>query len=493
MTTHHDVIVIGAGISGIAAAIKLHEAGVDDVLVLEKSTTFGGTWRANTYPGCACDVPSGLYSYSFAPNPDWSRIYGTQPEILAYVDGVARDNGLDECTRFDTEVTEAHWDEARSVWTVATADETFTARFLVAAAGPWNEPKIPNLPGLADFTGTVFHSAQWNHDHDLTGRSVAVVGSGASAVQFVPQIQRVVGELHLFQRTAHWVLPKPDRRMGPRARWAMRHLPIAHRLQRAGEYALMEAVGAAFRTPKPLMYALQALGRRHLRRSVPDPVLREKLTPRYLLGCKRILFSNNYLRSLNSPNVTVHAGEVTAVEKDAVIGSDGTRTQVDTLILGTGYHILDMPIAHLVHGTDGRSLAEHWSGSPTAYLGTFVTGFPNAFLLLGPSLGSGHTSAFTVAETQVALVVSAITAARDRRWQTLEVEPGVVDDYIEQVQSALQGTAYTAATCNSYFLDANGRNSFSWPWSTHEMTRRVGAFDPQDYIVTTSDREVTAS
>ncbi|HWU20088.1 MAG TPA: NAD(P)/FAD-dependent oxidoreductase [Nocardioides sp.] len=489
--THHDVVVIGAGISGIAAAIKLREAGVDDVVILERADTYGGTWRANTYPGCACDVPSGLYSFSFAPKADWSRLYGTQPEILEYVDGVARAHGLEEITRFGVEMTGAAWDPGTERWVLETTAGELTARFLVAAAGPWNEPKIPEVPGLTGFPGEIFHSARWNHGYDLTGKRVAVIGTGASAVQFVPEIQPRVAELHLFQRTAHWVLPKVDHVVPAVERWALDRLPLAMRGLQGVEYAAMEAVGAAFHRPRPLMHALQAVGRAYLRAAVRDAELRAKLTPTYLLGCKRILFSNSYLQSLTRPNVDVHATGVAAVRGSTVVGSDGSEAEVDAIILGTGFHILDMPVADLVRGVDGRTLAEHWAGSPEAYLGTTVAGFPNAFVVLGPSLGTGHSSAFTIAEAQVSLIVDAVVAARREGWSTLETRPEVQAAYVAEVQDALAGTAYNATSCHSYYIDANGRNSFSWPWSTGELVRRVSRFDPADFEITVIEPQET--
>lgn len=487
MTGHHEVVVVGAGISGIAAAIKLREAGLtgpDDVVILEKAETYGGTWRANTYPGCACDVPSGLYSYSFAPNSDWSRVYGTQPEILAYVDRVARERGLEAITRFGVELTGAQWDGDAGRWRLETTQGRLTARFVVAAAGPWNEPKIPDLPGLAGFSGEVWHSARWNHDYDLEGKRVAVIGTGASAVQFVPEIQQQVAALHLFQRTAHWVLPKVDHAVPAAEKWVKRRAPFFERALTKVEYAAMEGVGTAFHHPRPLMHALQKVGRAYLRVAVRDEELRAKLTPQYLLGCKRILFSNNYLQSLSRPNVEVHATGVDKIEGATVVGSDGSTAEVDAIILGTGFHILDMPVADLIRGADGRTLAEHWAGSPEAYLGTVVAGFPNAFVVLGPSLGTGHSSAFTIAESQVALIVDAVTSAREHGWDALAVRPETQAAYVDEVQAALEGTAYTAASCHSYYIDANGRNSFSWPWSTGELVRRVSRFDPSDYEIT---------
>lgn len=491
MSTHHEVVVIGAGISGMASAIKLRESGVDDVVILEKADTYGGTWRANTYPGCACDVPSNLYSFSFAPNSDWSRVYGTQPEILAYVDRVARDHGLEEITRFGVEMLGARWD--RDLWRIDTTEGELTARFLVAAAGPWNEPKIPDLPGLADFPGEVWHSARWNHDYDLDGKRVAVIGTGASAVQFVPEIAKQVAALHLFQRTAHWVLPKVDHPVPDVEKWVKRHVPLFERALGAVEYRAMETVGAAFHHPRPLMHALQKIGQAYLRTAVRDKELRAKLTPAYLLGCKRILFSNNYLQSLTRPNVAVHATGVDRVDGSTVVGADGSRAEVDAIILGTGFRILDMPVADLVRGVDGRTLAEHWQGSPEAYLGTVVAGFPNAFVVLGPSLGTGHSSAFTIAESQVSFIVDAVAAVRNERWAALAVRPEAQAAYVDGVQAALAGTAYNAASCHSYYVDANGRNSFSWPWSTGELVRRVSHFDPSHFEITIDETvEVTA-
>ncbi|MBC7301739.1 MAG: NAD(P)/FAD-dependent oxidoreductase [Nocardia sp.] len=484
MTQHHEVVVIGGGISGICAAIKLAEAGVDDVVIVEKAETFGGTWRANTYPGCACDVPSGLYSFSFAPNSEWSRLFATQPEILDYVDKVAREHGLAERTRFGVSVLGSRWDSTENLWRLETDAGELTALFVVSAAGPWNEPNLPSIPGLAEFPGEVFHSARWNHDYDLRGKRVAVVGSGASAVQFVPAIAPDVAELHLFQRTAQWVLPKLDHRVPGFEKRAMRRFSFAHKALRSVEYALMEGLGVAFRHPRPLMQTVQAVGSAYLRAVVRDPALRAKLTPDYLLGCKRILFSNSYLQSLTRDNVDVHATGVTEFRGNTVVGADGTTAEVDAVILGTGFHILDTPLADIVRGADGRAMAEHWKGSPEAYLGTVTTGFPNAFTVLGPSLGTGHSSAFAILEAQVAFLVSAIARARRERWAALDVRPEVQARYVEQVQAALAGTVYNAGGCQSYYMDENGRNSFSWPWSTGELTTRVSTFDPSDFTIT---------
>ena len=477
-----DVLVVGAGPSGIGAAIRLRGAGVRDVVVIERAGDFGGTWRANTYPGCACDVPSALYSFSFAPNPAWTRAFAEQPEILDYLRATAHAHGLAPVTRFGTEMTAARWEPAPGRWLVETTAGTVACRFLVSATGPWDDPLVPDIPGLDCFTGEVFHSARWNHDYDLTGRRVAVVGTGASAVQFVPRIQPQVAELHLFQRTAQWVLPKPDFRMPRPARWLLRRSPRARRALLRMEYAAMELLGVGFRRPA-LMRLPQLVGRVHLARTVRDRDLRRRLTPGYTLGCKRLLFSNSYYRSLTEPGVHVHATGVDRVEGNRVVGADGTAVEVDAIVLGTGFHITDMPVARLLRDEHGRSLDDHWQGSPRSYLGTVTHGFPNLFTLLGPNLGTGHSSAFTVLESQLRLVVDAVGRALEEDWAAVDVRADVQQRYNHALQEALAGTVYNAGGCSSYYLDVTGRNSFSWPWSTGRLQRTVGGFDPADFQV----------
>ncbi|GAA4418027.1 NAD(P)/FAD-dependent oxidoreductase [Actinokineospora soli] len=482
----HDVVIVGAGASGIGAAIKLREQGVTDFVVLEKADDVGGTWRANTYPGCACDVPSALYSYSFAPNPEWTRAFATQPEIHAYLRDVSARYGVTGHVRFRTELTRAQWDDALQRWVVETTRGRYTARLLIAGAGPWNEPLVPELPGLLDFPGEVFHSAWWNHDYDLRGKRVAVLGTGASAVQFVPRIQPRVARLDLFQRTAQWVLPKPDHHVPRVERALLRRFPVLQRALRSAEYLGMEALGVGFRHPSVLR-AIQVVGRAHLLATVRDPELRRALTPDYTLGCKRLLFSNEYYPALTRPNVLVHPHAVRGVDGSTVIGTDGSRAEVDCIVLATGFRILDMPVAGRVFDASGRSLADHWQGSPSAYLGTAVSGFPNAFLLLGPNLGTGHSSAFMILEAQLAYVMSAVRRIRAAGWSSVDVRPEVQAAYDAEVQAALPTTVYNAGGCSSYYLDANGRNSFSWPWSTGRMRSRIREFDEGAYTVRTGE------
>ena len=479
---HVEVLVIGAGASGIGAAIALLREGLSFV-VLEKAETLGGTWRDNTYPGCACDVPSALYSYSFAPNPEWTRAFAGQPEIRAYLEGVARTFDVTPHIRFGVEVRRAFFRASDGRWHVETSRGTYTANALIAAAGPWHEPKIPAIPGLNSFPGEVFHSARWNHAYDLSGKRVAVVGSGASAVQFVPELAKTVQKLHLFQRTAQWVLPKPDHYVPRAERWLMRTFPKAQKALRAVEYGALEGFGVGFRKPW-ILEQVQRIGRFHLERAVKDPVLRKKLTPDYTLGCKRLLMSNAYYPALTRPNVEVLATEVKEFVGSRVVGADGSAATVDAVIFGTGFHILDMPVAKWVFDAHGKSLSDHWKGSPVAYLGTTVAGFPNFFLLLGPSLGTGHSSAFTILEAQIAYVMDGLRKMRRERVATVDVRPEVMAAYHAEVQEALGGTVYVSGGCTSYYLDSNGKNTFNWPWSTPALERRIHDFDLDAYAVT---------
>ncbi|WIY06782.1 NAD(P)/FAD-dependent oxidoreductase [Amycolatopsis mongoliensis] len=477
---HFAVLVVGAGASGLGAAIRLGQAGVGDLAVLEKAGALGGTWRDNTYPGCACDVPSALYSYSFAPNPGWTRAFAGQAEIRAYLADTAARFGVTDKIRYGVEVTRAQWNGSR--WELETSRGPYTARILVAGTGPWHEPLIPDLPGLAGFPGEVFHSARWNHDYDLTGKRVAVIGTGASAVQFVPRIVPRVGRLHLFQRTAQWVLPKPDHPVPGAERFLLRRFPALQRAVRGAEYGAMEALGFGFRHPW-LLRQVQKIGLAHLRLAVRDPALRRALTPDYTLGCKRLLMSNAYYPSLTRSHVDVHPTAVRSLDGRRVVGADGSVSEVDAIIFGTGFHILDMPVSSRVFDRDGRSLDDHWKGSPQAYAGTTVAGFPNLYLLLGPSLGTGHSSAFTILEAQLRHTVAAVTRTLRSGWTSVSVRPQAQAAFNAEVQAALPGTVYQSGGCSSYYTDVNGRNSFSWPFSTGRLRARVGSFDEADYDI----------
>ena len=476
-----DVVIVGSGFSGLAMAVGLQRAGHDDYLVLERARDVGGTWRDNAYPGCACDVPSHLYSFSFAPNPDWSSTFSPQPEIRAYLRHVAEQQGVLEHVRFGCELEEADWDEDAQRWRLRTSSGELTARVLISAAGPLSEPAIPDIPGLRDFEGTVFHSATWDHDHDLTGERVAVIGTGASAIQFVPQIQPRVGKLHLFQRTAPWIMPRPDRPLSRLERAVYRRVPAAQRLMRAGIYWARELFAIPL-LRVGLSPIIGVAARRHLRRQVPDPALRAKVTPDYAPGCKRILVSNDYLPSLSQPNVEVLTEGIGEVRPRSVVAADGTEREVDTIILGTGFHVTDLPVAERVRGRDGRTLADHWDGTPQAHRGTTVAGFPNLFFLLGPNTGLGHTSVVVMAEAQVAYVLGALEHLRAHELATVEARSAAQLTWNAEVQRRMRGTVWTAGGCASWYLDRNGVNSTLWPDFTFRFRRALTSFDASEYV-----------
>ena len=476
----YRVAVVGSGFAGLGMAIRLRRAGIEDFVVLERADDVGGTWRDNSYPGCACDVPSHLYSFSFAPNPAWTSTFSPQPEIWDYLRACAQRYGVMEHIRFGHEVHDAAWDEDAQHWCIETSQGALTAQVLVLGTGPLSAPSIPDLPGLERFEGTTFHSATWDHDHDLDGERVAVVGTGASAIQFVPQIQPRVGKLHVFQRTAPWIMPRPDRPLKPWERRLYRALPAAQLLMRAGIYWARESFVLGFRHPR-VMRLGQRLALRHLHRQVGDPELRRKLTPTYRMGCKRVLISNDYLPALTRPNVELVTDAIAEVRPRSIVTADGIEREVDTIIFGTGFHVTDMPAAERVRGADGRSLAEHWNGSPQAHMGAMVAGYPNLFFLVGPNTGLGHNSIVFMIESQCNYVLSALRLMDQRGAAELDVRPEAQAAYNARVQEQMRGTVWTSGGCASWYLDAQGRNTTLWPsftWPFRERTRRL---DPAQY------------
>lgn len=474
---HTRIAVIGAGFAGIGAAIRLRAAGHHDFLVFDRGDEVGGTWRDNSYPGCACDVPSHLYSFSFARNPGWSRSFSPQPEIWAYLRRCADEHGVRPHLRLGHEVHAAAWDAEAQLWRIDTSHGAYTAQVLVAAGGPLTEPSIPDLPGLADFRGETFHSARWRHDLDLTGRRVAVIGTGASAIQFVPQIAPRVGALTLFQRTPAWVLPRRDRPISAVERRLFRSAPLTHRLLRAGVYWGRELQATAFLRPALMRFG-QAMARRHLRRSVADPVLRERLTPSYTMGCKRVLLSNDFYPALDRANVDLVTEPITRVTADGVVTADGREHPADTLVFGTGFHVTDLPMAQTIRGADGRTLAEHWAGGMYAFRGAAVTGFPNLFLLLGPNTGLGHNSVVFMIECQLTYLLGALRHLDTTGVAAIEPRPDAQRAYNAALDRAMDGTVWTSGGCRSWYLDANGRNSTLWlgyTWSYWLRTRRFDA------------------
>jgi cation diffusion facilitator CzcD-associated flavoprotein CzcO len=481
--TDFRVAIVGAGFAGLGTAIRLKREGIDDFVVLERADDVGGTWQANTYPGCQCDVPSHLYSFSFALNPDWTRTYSTQPEIWDYLRDCTERFGITPHIRFGCELREASWDEDAGAWRLTTSQGELSAQVLVAGVGPLSEPKVPEIPGLDGFQGAVFHSAEWDHEHDLTGERVASVGTGASAIQFVPKIQPRVSRLHVFQRTPPWVLPHPDRPITALERRLYRRIPALQRLVRAGVYWGREMFVLGFAVNRRLMWLPQVIARVHMRRQVRDRKLRKRLTPSYTLGCKRILPSNDWYPALTKPNVEVVTEGIREVLARSIVTTDGAEREVDTIILGTGFHVTDPPSAEHLRGRDGRTLAEMWQGSPQAYLGTSIAGFPNLFMLLGPNTGLGHTSVVFMVEAQIAHVMRCLRAMQREELQSVEVRHEVQAAFNDEIQRQMKETVWTAGGCASWYIDANGRNSTLWPEFTFSFSNRARGFDPADYVL----------
>ena len=482
MTTEIDIAIVGSGFSGLGMAIRLKQAGVHDFVVLERAGEVGGTWQANTYPGCACDVPSHLYSFSFAPNPDWAQSYSTQPEIWAYLQRCADDFGVRPHVRLGTAVESATWLEDERRWELETSRGTLRARVLVAGMGPLTEPRIPDLPGLDGFEGEIWHSARWNHDFDLNGKRVASIGTGASAIQYVPEIQRQVAQLHVFQRTPPWVLPHTNRPITDRERRLYRALPFAQRLVRGGIYAGREALVLGFVKNPRLMKAMERLARLHMQHQIDDPELLKQVTPDYTIGCKRILPSNRWYRALAKPNVELVTDAITEVRGNAVVTADGREREVDAIVLGTGFHVTDIPAARRVRGRDGKLLDDLWHGSPRAHLGTSIAGFPNLFFLLGPNTGLGHSSMVYMIESQIAHVVDALAVMRERGAETIEVRPEAQARSNAELERRLGGTVWNTG-CASWYLDRTGRNATIWPDWTWRFRRRVARIDPAEYLL----------
>jgi cation diffusion facilitator CzcD-associated flavoprotein CzcO len=382
--THRRIVIVGAGFSGLGMAIRLREEGELDFVLLERAGDLGGTWRDNTYPGCRCDVPSHLYSFSFAPNPHRSSTFSPQPEILDYLRACAERYGVMPHIRTGCELRGADWDPEAELWRLETSQGRLTAEVLIAAQGPLSEPSYPDLPGLESFAGTTFHSARWNHEHDLEGERVAVIGTGASAIQFVPEIQPEVARLHVFQRNAPWVMPHTNRPLRAWERALYGLFPPARLAMRGAIYWARESFVLPFRRPR-LGRLVERMALGHLYSQVGDPDLRERLRPSYALGCKRILPSDDWYPALVKPNVEVVTEGIREVRPHSIVSADGSEREVDTIIFGTGFHVSEVPIAARVRGRDGRSLAEVWDGSPSAYKGSAVAGYPNLFFLVGPN------------------------------------------------------------------------------------------------------------
>jgi cation diffusion facilitator CzcD-associated flavoprotein CzcO len=480
--THARVAILGAGFSGIGMAARLLRDGMDDFFVIERADEVGGTWRDNTYPGCQCDIPSALYSFSWAPNPDWSRIYPLQSEIREYLRRVAEETGVIPYIRFGHEGRGAAWDDDAKVWRLETSKGELTANVLVTAMGGLSEPALPDIPGLDRFGGTVFHSAEWDHDHDLTGERVAVIGTGASAIQIVPEIQPKVGSLTLFQRTPSWVMPDLDRPVTGVERALFRNLPFTQRAVRWLIYALQETTVLGTIVDRRLSLLFEQVARRHLGQQVRDPELRRKLTPNYILGCKRITMSNTYYPALTQPNAEVVTEPIAEFTETGIRTADGAEHELDTIVLATGFQVFNNPGMAALRGRGGVSLLDAWNGSPRAYLGTAVAGFPNLFFVVGPNSAGGYNSIIFTSESHINYVAECVREMERANVATVEVRPEVYDGFNRETERRLGESVWNQGGCASWYIDANGRNGVWWPGFTIDLWRRTRRFDRGSYL-----------
>ncbi|MEV0947340.1 NAD(P)/FAD-dependent oxidoreductase [Rhodococcus sp. NPDC049939] len=480
---HVHTLIVGAGFAGLGIAARiLREHSQADVLIIERGNDVGGTWRDNTYPGCACDVPTSLYSFSFAPSAEWTHTFARQAEIYRYLRQVAIDTGVIDKVVTECELREARWDDSRALWEVSTSRGQLTADVLIIATGALSTPSLPDIPGLEMFGGTAFHSARWNHDHDLRGERVAVVGTGASAVQFVPEIAPLAKHLTVFQRTPAWVIPRLDRELFGFERYLYRRIPWVQKAVRGSVYSLREALGGVLQHATELLPVFEVVAKTHLLRQVRDRELRRKLTPDFTIGCKRILLSNDWFRTLDRRDVSLVDAGLVGVTPDGVVDAAGNEHKVDTIIFATGFMPTEPPVAHALRGTSGRTLAEHWNGSPSAYKGTTVAGFPNLFLMYGPNTNLGHSSIIYMLESQSAYIADALKMMRHSEIASFEIAEEAQHRYNERIQSALETTVWNKGGCSSWYLDSTGRNSVQWPTFTWKFRTQMQRFDEENYI-----------
>ena len=476
----YDTIVVGAGISGIAAAYKMNQAGYHDYVVLEKADRVGGTWRDNNYPGCGCDVPSALYSFSFSPSHKWSHLFAKQPEILSYLEDVAAKFDLNKKIEFNNELVSAKWDQAQGIWNLETSKGLYKAKTVMFTTGPITEPSMPKVKGIETFKGEMFHSARWNHDYDLKGKRVAVIGTGASAIQFIPQVQPLASELFVFQRTAPWVLPKADMDLNDTAKGVIKRFPVIQKTWRNSIAQILNGINFGLRNPKTLK-PVNVLSRQLLKLQIKDEQLRKDVTPNFDIGCKRLLFANNYYPALQQNNVSLIPHGLVEIDGNTVVSANGERHEVDVIIWGTGFEVSHPPIGKRVYDVEGKLLADRWKdSSPEAYLGTSIEGLPNAFLVLGPNI-LVYDSFIGIAEAQIGYIVDGLVKMKSQKIKQLLIKKEVIAKHNHLVQKHLKTTVFNAGGCKSYYLDANGRNFAAWPWSLKELRRRLKKMDLDHY------------
>ena len=472
-----SIAVVGGGFGGVGAAVMLRRAGYDDVTVFERGERVGGVWHHNTYPGAACDIPSHLYEFSFAPNPRWSRRYAPQAEIQAYLEDVARDHGVLDRVRAGTEVTAARWDDGR--WHLETSAGPHEADVLITGTGQLTIPSVPAIPALDRFAGPAFHTAEWRHDVPLDGRRVAVFGTGCSAIQVVPAIQPSVAQVDVYQRSPGWTIFKQDFAYSERAKRLFERYPLLQRLDRRANFAFQELGAAAMTRHRWLLPAIRAIGRRQIRSAIKDPELRRKVTPTDEIGCKRIMLTDDWYPTLTRPNVELITDRVEEITESGVRTSAGERP-ADVIVLATGFKTHGFVAPMQIAGPAGRTLAEEWGAVPRAYLGLTVPGFPNLFLLYGPNTNGGTGSVIFTIESGMGHVLAALEAMDRAGAAQVEVRRGAADAFDRELRAALAGTVWHSG-CRNWYVDENGNDPNQWPWQWAQYRRRTAALDPAAY------------
>jgi cation diffusion facilitator CzcD-associated flavoprotein CzcO len=484
--TNVDVLIVGGGFSGLCMGIKLLEAGMNSFLIIEKSADIGGTWWDNRYPGCACDIPSHLYSFSFAPSTEWTRMYPGQQEIHDYLKRCVEHYGLAPHLRLSTRFQEAVWDESAGVWNATAGDGMrIHARVLVSGMGALHVPHYPELKGLDSFQGPAFHSSAWDHSVDLTGKNVAVVGTGASAIQFVPQIAPRVGKLHLFQRTPPWIVPRLDFAFSEKWKQRFRSIPLTRWALRQYIFWRQEFRVLGFLGHEFIRKKAEAIALRHLARAIEDPKMRAELTPNYQLGCKRVLVSDDYYPTLNRSNVELVTEGISEVCPHSIVTSDGVERPIDVLIYGTGFRATEPLIGCRVVGKGGVEIHDAWGNRMSAYLGITAAGFPNFFMLLGPNTGLGHNSVVLMIEAQVRYAMDCLKLMKRSNQRVLEVRSEIQQSFVEEIYRRMAGTVWQSGGCKSWYQDqSTGEITTLWPGSVVSYLRRTRSVSPSDYKLT---------
>lgn len=484
MTTHSKIIIIGAGFAGVGMGIQLKRTDRNDFLIIERAGDVGGTWRDNHYPGVACDVPSHLYSFSYLPKPDWSRVFSPGPEIQQYIRDCAAGEGLLEHIRFDTDMLSCRWNDATKLWTVETSQGDYTCNVLITGTGHLADGHMPGIDGIETFTGDLFHSADWNHDVALEGKRIGVVGSGASAIQIVPEMQKRASELTVFQRSAPYMIPRWDRAFSEGEKRMFRRDPSTVDAMRSEIFWAGEYNFAQRRNVPRFLSEAKALALGNLECNVTDPELRAKLTPNYEVGCKRLLISNSYYPAICADNTTLEASALARIDGNMAYGASGNGYELDVLVFATGFEAVRPPFAARVYGTDGISLDAHWDKGMQAYDSIAVNGYPNLFIINGPNTGLGHNSVVYIIEAQVNYILEALDHLEAQHVSVFEATRTAEDAYMDKLQGRAEGTVWLAGGCKSWYVDErSGRLTLVWPDYAHSFRDENGHFHPEGYAM----------